>query len=87
MVDRAAWIVIHADEDGKPGKIIGRALLAEGESQDVFVTISAREATRTLYAVLYTDAGQPGKFEAPEIDTPFMDGRGMVMQSFQQIVE
>lgn len=58
------WIVIHADDGGEPGPIIGHARLDEGESVDVTVEIDPTGLTPTLYAALLNDAGSRGTFEA-----------------------
>lgn len=81
--DRAAWIVIHADEDGKLGQILGQQPIPAGRSENVIVTIYAIYATRTMHAVLYEDAGTPGSFEI-EKDLPLsIDGK-IVSAQFDQ---
>jgi plastocyanin len=63
-VEQQGWIVIHADDDGEPGPIIGHARLDEGENTDVTVEIDPTGLTPILYAMLHVDAGSRGTFEA-----------------------
>lgn len=84
--DRAAWVVIHADEDGEPGRLLGRQPVPVGYSQDVIVTIAAIYAPRSMFVLLYEDAGKQGIFEE-EIDLPiFFNGKPVIKQ-FNQIVD
>ena len=86
ITDRAAWIVIHADENGQPGKILGRQPVPEGYSEDVIVTIAAIYAPRSMFVRLYEDNGKPRIFES-EIDLPILHHGKPVTAQFNQIVE
>lgn len=78
------WIVIHALADGKPGPILGFSPVADGENTDVAVEIDASGATKTLYAMLHTDAGQIGTWEFPGgPDTPVQVGDVVITPPFQ----
>lgn len=68
--DVQGWIVIHADNDGSPGPVIGFAGVAQGENSDVEVEIDLAGATETLYAMLHVDAGNAGEYEFPGDDGP-----------------
>jgi plastocyanin len=63
------WIVIHADEDGDPGPVIGYAAVME-VSEDVTVDIEVENATERLHAMLHRDAGTVGEYEFPGDDQP-----------------
>lgn len=82
--DRAAWIVIHDEKDGKPGDAIGHARVMKGTNSDVPVDLDVQSATLNLYAMLYVDEGEQGIFEYPGVDVPLMVNGQMVIQSFQQ---
>lgn len=82
VVDGPAWVVIHADADGKPGPVIGHAALHEGENTDVVVEIDTAAATPLLHAMLHTDAGVVGTFEFPGPDAPIKIGDNIVMALF-----
>ncbi len=76
------WVVIHADNNGQPGAVIGYSPLQDGVNNNVVVQIDANKATPTLYAMLHTDAGTIGTFEFPGPDAPVMLNGQVVMQSF-----
>lgn len=70
------WMVIHADQDGAPGPVVGYAPVVQGENVDVAVNIDRTMATETMYAMLHTDAGQEGVYEFPGDDAPVaVDGQ------------
>jgi plastocyanin len=77
------WIVIHADQDGAPGAVIGYAQVAQGENDQVAVEIDPSAATQTLYAMLHLDAGSVGEYEFPGVDSPVMVSDQMVVMPFQ----
>ena len=85
--DRAAWIVIHEDQNGKAGDPIGRARISEGVNQNVFVDLDVQSATLDLYAVLHLDEGAEGVFEHPDIDVPLTIDGELVSEPFQQRLE
>lgn len=73
MVHLAApgYLVIHEDDNGEPGAIIGSsALLPAGDSDGIIVPLA--RATRNgdiLHAMLHFEKGENAKFTAAE-DTP-----------------
>lgn len=79
VVSDSAWIVIHADDSGAPGEVIGYAPIAPGETLNVPVAIEGSRVTGTLWAMLHTDAGQPGVYEFPGEDVPVTDAQGNVV--------
>lgn len=82
--DTPGWMVIHADQDGGPGPVIGHAPVTAGENEDVGVEIDAEAATETLYAMLHVDAGTEGEYEFPGDDVPARDAEGnVVVRPFQ----
>lgn len=79
----AGWIVIHTDQDGGPGPVIGQAPVEPGENENVEVTIAAAGATDTLHAMLHSDTGEAGVYEFPDADPPVQDAEGnVVMEPF-----
>lgn len=76
------WIVIHVDNAGSPGPVIGHAAVVEGSNMDVRVEIDASQATETLYAMLHTDAGAVGEYEFPGADGPVSVDGQMVTPPF-----
>lgn len=79
---QAGWMVIHADEGGSPGPVIGYSAVVEGENSDVAVNIDTDAATETLYAMLHIDAGTEGTYEFPGADEPAMADGSVVVQAF-----
>jgi LPXTG-motif cell wall-anchored protein len=80
--DGAGWIVIHADQDGSPGPVIGWAAVQDGTNTDVSVEIETANATDTLYAMLHIDAGVMGTYEFPGADVPAQVDGEVVVESF-----
>lgn len=68
--DGPSWIVIHADQEGAPGPVVGHSAVSEGVNTDVTVEIDTENATETLYAMLHTDVGEAGVYEFPGADGP-----------------
>ncbi|MCY3897237.1 MAG: SH3 domain-containing protein [Caldilineaceae bacterium] len=76
VVPVEGWVVIHADDAGSFGPIIGQAHLEPGVTTDLAVDIDVGAATETLYAMLHTDGGVFDVFEFPGTDMPVLkDGR------------
>ncbi len=66
-----AWIVIHNDQDGELGEIVGFFPLSAETTYPLTMTIQWRDALPQLQAVIYQDAGERGRFE-PDTDTPLV---------------
>lgn len=68
-VDRAvapgpAWVVVHLDDDGMPGKRVGFTPVAVGENRSVVVTLtSGTELTDVLFVAVHADRGTVGSLE------------------------
>lgn len=74
------WVVVHADNDGSPGAVLGQEWIPEGTSTDVTVTLdTALEESQSLWPMLHEDAGEEGTYEFPGADVPVMDDGGIVM--------
>ncbi len=73
------FVVIHADNNGKPGRVAGFVPVAPGWNYDLTIPIDPAVATPTLHATLHVDDGQPGVYEfdgLSGIDNPMIhDGR------------
>jgi plastocyanin len=84
--DGPGWIVIHADENGAPGLVIGHAAVSHGENADVTVDVDTGEATVTLYAMLHTDTGEVGTYKFPDADPPVKLDGNVVVKPFDTMV-
>jgi len=80
--DGPGWLVIHADADGTPGKVIGFASVHAGLNPNVSVIIDETLATETLFAMLHEDLGEVGVNEFPGPDVPVSVDNAMVNVPF-----
>ncbi len=73
------FVVIHADNHGKPGRVTGFVPVAPGWNYSLTISIDPAVVTPMLHAVLHVDDGQPGVYEfdgLSGIDNPVIhDGR------------
>lgn len=56
------WIVIHSDNDGRPGPVLGASQVSAGQNSDVVVELSG-DATNVLWPMLHVDTGAVGEYE------------------------
>jgi hypothetical protein len=65
------WVVVQADDNGHPGKIVGKVHRGDGVHDDIVtVRLHPRVSTGLLWVTLYLDLGRRGVFEHPGPDTP-----------------
>lgn len=83
----AGWLVIHIDQDGAPGPVIGYTQVSVGVNTDVEVEIDLAQATPTLHAMLHLDAGTLGEYEFPGDDAPVKVGDAIVMAPFNVTIQ
>ena len=58
VLSQPGFVVVHKDDDGLPGEIIGSSIWLEGEVEDFYVSVSeSLETDAIYYAVLYADNG------------------------------
>lgn len=67
VVDRVlspgdAWVVVHADDNGKPGMRVGLARIEKGESTDVKVALEDVTTDKVIVAI-HADRGVKGEFD------------------------
>lgn len=82
VVPVEGWVVIHADDAGSFGPIIGQAHLEAGTTTDLAVDIDVDAATETLYAMLHTDGGVFDVFEFPGTDMPILENGQPISPAF-----
>lgn len=78
----SGWIVIHINQDGAPGAVIGFAPVEAGENHDVLVEIDHDQAAPELFAMLHLDGGTHGEYEFPGDDVPVFVGEEIVNVPF-----
>lgn len=65
------WMVIHKDQEGRPGPVIGWSAVTAGENANVVVELTEEiTAPTTLWAMLHVDEGTVGTYEFPGPDVP-----------------
>lgn len=84
--DGPGWLVIHAQQDDRPGPVLGYRPLQDGANEDVIVELDLTGITGVLYAMLHTDAGQAGTYEFPGPDGPVAVGGQVVTPAFDLTV-
>lgn len=57
-----AWIVVHLDDNGKPGERVGIEHISKGESRDVEVELKGVTSEKVIVAV-HADKGEADEFE------------------------
>ena len=80
VAEEGSWLVIHAQENGAVGAVLGKVFVSSGENSNVVVSIDSGKATETLYAMLHDDKGVIGEYEFPGGDAPhLMEGKALVV--------
>jgi formylmethanofuran dehydrogenase subunit D len=88
VMDQQGWVVIHADDSGQPGPVIGYIEVPEGVSTEVVVQVVPKKITPTLYAMLHVDAEPLSEFNFPEgDDVPVTVEDEVVTKAFDSISE
>jgi hypothetical protein len=62
IYDGDGWLVIHADNNGQPGAVLGQTGVTDEVSAGVVVSLSG-EITPVLWAMLHVDDGAAGTYE------------------------
>lgn len=83
----SGWIVIHADNDGAPGPVVGHTAVEAGTTNDVAVDVDTGKVTPTLYAMLHVDTGAAGEYDFPDADPPVKVDGQIVVKGFQASME
>jgi hypothetical protein len=61
--DVGGWLVIHADNNGQPGPVLGQSLLIPGTNPNVVVPLAAEGVTPSVWPMLHVDDGTIGTYE------------------------
>jgi hypothetical protein len=57
------WLVIHSDNEGAPGPVLGQTLVPAGTSTNVMVQLAEEGRTDVLFPMLHVDTGEAGTYE------------------------
>jgi hypothetical protein len=68
LIDAAGWLVIHADNNGAPGAVLGYAPLREGRNVNVRVEVDAGAAGSQVFPMLHYDTNEMGVYEFGTIE-------------------
>lgn len=69
MAPTPAWVVVHLNNDGMPGKRVGLVQVGAGESRNITVQLDASMMfTDTLLVAVHADRGELGVFEFDMMD-------------------
>jgi hypothetical protein len=69
IMDTAGWVAVYSDESGQPGaESIGQVAVNAGTTPAVMVPVTLSEGAGSLFAMLHTDDGQVGTFEAGQVE-------------------
>lgn len=83
VIDSAGWLVIHADNAGAPGPVLGYAPLNAGLNRNVVVTLTDTAAAGAqVFPMLHYDTGVVGAYEFGTVegaDLPVVVGGNVVV--------
>ncbi|HML23979.1 MAG TPA: SH3 domain-containing protein [Aggregatilinea sp.] len=82
MIDAPGWLVVHADDNGAPGAVLGQVALDEGVNLGVTVNVDPEAAGDSVWLMLHYDTGTAGTYEFGEVegaDSPVMLGGSPVV--------
>ncbi len=80
---RAGWVVIHKDNDGTPGAVIGTQWLDAGLSAGTKITLTQSTKEGGLYYVMLHSSDGDTLFDEAK-DLPLKDSRGnVIMKPFR----
>lgn len=81
------FVVVHADEDGAPGPVLGHAPIDEGTTTALSVPMDAPlTEDQTVWPMLHVDAGTLGTYEFPGADGPVTVDGQVVMEALAYTV-
>lgn len=84
--DAAGWLVVHTDNGGAPGPVIGQTLLASGTTANVVIDIDPAYNNFSLWPMLHVDTGEAGVYEFGSVegaDSPIaVDGAVATVQAY-----
>jgi hypothetical protein len=85
--NRAGWVAIHEDREGKPGNILGATWLPVGENKEVKVgLLRSMEAGKTYYAMLHDDDGDKKFDYKNDLSLPSPTGEP-IMAAFRALTQ
>ena len=77
VIDAPGWLVVHADENGSFGTVIGYAPLNAGQNTNIVIELEEGGITGTLFPMLHYDTDTVGEYEFGTVEGA--DGPVVVM--------
>ena len=62
-IGEPGWLVVHADNEGRPGTVLGFAPLEAGVNNNVMVELDQDGVTNVVWLMLHSDTGEAGVYE------------------------
>ena len=72
------WVVVHADQDGAPGAVLGATPLPAGGGSDLTVTIDPLLATERLFVMLHVEGNGDDSFDPAQDGPLLVDGDPLI---------
>lgn len=63
LIDAPGYLVIHSDNGGSPGPVLGYAPILQGNNENIVIELSADGLTETVFPMLHYDTGTAGAYE------------------------
>ena len=78
------WVVVHPDDGGQLGLIVGFAFLEAGVNEHIIVDLLTNNVTPQMYVKVHEDTNRIDEFDYPDGDNPlFVDGRVFPPEPFR----
>lgn len=68
LIDAPGWMVIHSDNNGSPGPVIGVAPLRAGRNVNIRIAVDPAVAGAQVFPMLHYDTGTLGVYEFGTVD-------------------
>ncbi len=80
FLNKPGFVVIHADNNGRPGAVIGYSGLVAGAKKDFKVAVDTEKTSSRVYAMLHYDDDGDRLYGFPDKDKPVISGGGAVVK-------
>jgi hypothetical protein len=77
---KPGWVVIHDDNNGVPGNILGARLFDKGKNSGIVELLRALQNGKTYLAVIHEDDGNQHVFSV-KTDLPLKDASGTIVMT------
>ncbi len=79
-LDKPGYVVIHSDNDGQPGEVIGHSDLISGEANYIQILIDETKAGTKIFVMLHYDDNGDGIYGFPDEDKPALLEEGIIVK-------